>query len=129
MPVTVLLDANIWYPDPLLKGPEGAALLCYLHDQQNFLALPEVVEREVEKNLNKRAEESAGMIDQQRRLQGNGADDSPTQSNLVGPRSHNNGHAWQEPRPVDRSPIRSKAVQTSDGGTPNITGRIANLKF
>jgi hypothetical protein len=56
-PVAVLLDANIWYLDPLLKGPECAALLYYLHDQKNFLALPEVVEREVEKNLNKRAEE------------------------------------------------------------------------
>jgi hypothetical protein len=62
-PVAVLLDANIWYLDPLLKGPECAALLYYLHDQKNFLALPEVVEREVEKNLNKRAEESAELID------------------------------------------------------------------
>jgi len=64
LPVVVLLDASIWYNDPLLKGPEGAALLYYLSSQGNFLAMPEVVERENEKNLQKRAKECESWIDE-----------------------------------------------------------------
>ena len=64
LPVAVLLDANIWHNDPLLKGPEGAALLYHLTSQGNLLALPEVAERENKKNLQERAKEYESWIDE-----------------------------------------------------------------
>lgn len=62
LPVAVLLDSNQWYGDPMLKSADAAVLLYRLQQLGGRLALPEVVESEIEANLHKAAEDYEGSI-------------------------------------------------------------------
>lgn len=62
--MAVLLDANLWHDDPLLRGADSAALLHYLHQSGHKLALPEIVEIELTKHLHLKADDSVQKIDE-----------------------------------------------------------------
>ncbi|MFY9989267.1 MAG: PIN domain-containing protein [Chthoniobacterales bacterium] len=51
LPIGVVLDANIYYGDPALRGADALALLYFLKQARGRLVLPEIVEREIEENI------------------------------------------------------------------------------
>src|SRR5947209_2479431 len=50
-PVCVVIDTNIWRSELMLKTPVGVSLVYALGRQGGFIGLPEVVEREVKKQV------------------------------------------------------------------------------
>src|SRR5712691_8402588 len=51
MPDCVVIDTNIWRSDLLLKTPVGTALVYTLARQSGFIGLPEVVKKELPKQI------------------------------------------------------------------------------
>lgn len=58
----VVLDTNIWRETLLLRGGLGPALLHVIHRHQGRIGLPEVIEREIEKQILKAGLEAANEI-------------------------------------------------------------------
>lgn len=54
----VLIDTSVWRAEPLLRTPLGAALLYYIRRTDSKIALPEVVELEISKQLHRAALEA-----------------------------------------------------------------------
>jgi len=50
-PDCVVIDTNVWRSSLLLKAPIGVSLVYTLHKQGGFIGLPEVVERELKKQV------------------------------------------------------------------------------
>lgn len=62
MPDRVLLDANVWISNPLLRTPLGDALLHRLSHNLHSIVLPDIVVQEVSKNLRARVAESSAQV-------------------------------------------------------------------
>ena len=61
--VFVLIDTSVWRAQPLLRTPLGAALLYYVRRTDSKIALPEVVELEIAKQLYRAAAEARGKAE------------------------------------------------------------------
>ena len=59
MPLTVVLDSNIWLSEQMLRHSTGAAVRFYLHRHDARIAVPEVIRREVILHLAERMKELA----------------------------------------------------------------------
>lgn len=58
-PLTIVLDTNIWLEEQMLRQSSGSAFRFFLKRQNARLVVPEVVRREVEKNLGAQLIEAA----------------------------------------------------------------------
>jgi hypothetical protein len=65
-PITcVVVDTNVWRSHQMLRSPTGTALVFYLRSSGASIGLPEVIEREVEKQILARMAEAADEITDQ----------------------------------------------------------------
>jgi len=67
-PVCVVVDTNLWRSNLLLKNPVGVSLVYTLRRQGGFLVLPEVVERELTKQVVQHGLEAAQKLEDSSRI-------------------------------------------------------------
>jgi hypothetical protein len=67
-PDCVVVDTSIWRSDPLLRGPMGVTLVYVLSRQEGRLALPEVVESELKKQIVEVGREARAKVDEGARI-------------------------------------------------------------
>ena len=67
-PDCVVIDTNIWRSQLLLKTPLGMSLVYTLGRQQGFIGLPEVVERELTRQIQEAGSEAADALTKSSRI-------------------------------------------------------------